>query len=201
MDSNFVDYVKIFFRSGKGGAGSRHFRREKYIPKGGPDGGNGGRGGNVYIRGNEQLWTLLHLKYNKHVFAGHGGCGSSSNSTGKDGEDVYVDVPLGTIAKNAETGEILFEITKEGETQIIMQGGRGGMGNAFFKTATHQTPRYAQPGEDFQEGWSILELKLLADVGLVGFPNAGNQLYYQNFRLQNQKLQIIRLQLWFLIWE
>lgn len=173
MDTNFVDYVKIFFRSGKGGAGSAHFRREKYIEFGGPDGGNGGRGGNVYLRGNAQLWTLLHLKYQKHHFAGHGECGSGGNCTGKDGNDIYIDVPLGTLAKDAETGEFITEITKDGEEFIIMQGGRGGMGNTFFKTATMQAPRFSQPGEDFKEGWVILELKLLADVGLVGFPNAG----------------------------
>jgi GTP-binding protein len=173
VDTSFVDYVKIFFRSGKGGAGSAHLRREKYVPYGGPDGGNGGRGGNVYLRGNAQMWTLLHLKYQRHILAGHGGAGSKSNSSGKDGEDVFVDVPLGTIVKDAETGAFLFEITKDAETQIIMQGGRGGLGNTNFKSATFQTPRFAQPGEDFLEGYRILELKVLADVGLVGFPNAG----------------------------
>lgn len=170
---NFVDYVKIHCTSGNGGGGSTHFRREKYIPKGGPDGGDGGRGGHIYLRGNKQLWTLLHLKFQKHVKAGHGAHGSGNLKTGSQGEDKYIDVPLGTLAKDGETGEILFEITEEGETVIIQPGGRGGLGNNNFKSATNQTPRFAQPGESGQEGWKILELKLLADVGLVGFPNAG----------------------------
>ena len=170
---NFVDYVKIHCTSGKGGGGSTHFRREKYIPKGGPDGGDGGRGGHVILRGNKQMWTLLPLKYKKHIKAGHGVHGSGNLKTGAQGDDVIVDVPLGTIAKDAETGEHLFEITEEGEEIILQQGGRGGLGNTHFKSATNQTPRYAQPGEDGAEGWKILELKLLADVGLVGFPNAG----------------------------
>lgn len=172
-DSNFVDYVKIFFRSGNGGPGSAHFRREKFEPKGGPDGGDGGRGGHIILRGNAQMWTLIHLKYRKHIYAGHGESGSRSRSTGADGEDVYIDVPLGTIAKDAETGEFIFEITEDGEERILMQGGRGGLGNTNFKSATHQTPRFAQPGEPLVEGWKILELKILADVGLVGFPSAG----------------------------
>ncbi|MDX2414992.1 MAG: GTPase ObgE [Bacteroidales bacterium] len=171
--SNFVDYVKIFCRSGKGGAGSAHLRREKYIPKGGPDGGDGGRGGHVILRGNKQMWTLLHLKFRKHIFAGPGLPGSSGMKSGSDGEDVVIDVPLGTVAKDAETGDTLFEITSDAEERSIVMGGRGGLGNVHFKSSTHQTPRYSQPGEDIVEGWFILELKVLADVGLVGKPNAG----------------------------
>lgn len=172
-NANFVDYVKIFCRSGKGGSGSAHLRREKYIPKGGPDGGDGGRGGHVIIRGNDQLWTLLHLKYSRHVFATGGESGGSSLKTGGSGQDAVIEVPLGTVAKEAETEEVLFEITEHGEERILISGGRGGLGNDHFKSATNQTPRYAQPGEPGDEGWFILELKLLADVGLVGFPNAG----------------------------
>jgi len=170
---NFVDYVKIHCTSGNGGNGSAHFRREKYIPKGGPDGGDGGRGGHIIIRGNTQLWTLLHLKYKKHIKSGHGEHGSGALKTGAQGKDVFIDVPLGTVARDGETGEFLFEITEEGEEQILQQGGRGGLGNDHFKSATNQTPRFAQPGEKGHEGWKILELKILADVGLVGFPNAG----------------------------
>ena len=172
-DTNFVDYVKIFCRSGKGGPGSTHLRHEKSNPRGGPDGGDGGRGGDVILRGNPQLWTLLHLKFTKHLFAGHGGSGSSNQKTGADGEDIYIDVPLGTVVREAETENFILEITSEGEEKILVKGGRGGMGNTHFKSATFQTPRFAQPGEPSIEGWFILELKVLADVGLVGFPNAG----------------------------
>jgi GTP-binding protein len=173
QSSNFVDYVKICCRSGKGGAGSTHLHRDKFTATGGPDGGDGGRGGHVIIKGNAQLWTLLHLKYRKHVIAGDGDGGGSSLRSGKTGRDEILEVPLGTIARNVETDEILFEITKDGETKIITPGGRGGQGNWHFKTPTLQTPRFAQPGESGQEVWNVLELKLLADVGLVGFPNAG----------------------------
>lgn len=172
-NSNFVDYVKLFLASGKGGNGSMHLHREKFVPKGGPDGGDGGRGGNIILRGNSQYWTLIHLKYKKHIKAQEGESGSGSLCKGKDGKDIYLEVPLGTVAKDAETGEVLFEITENGEEKIIVKGGRGGLGNAFFKTATNQTPRFCQPGEEGVEGWFILELKILADVGLVGFPNAG----------------------------
>ena len=172
-NSNFVDYVKIFCRSGKGGAGSAHFRRDKTTAKGGPDGGDGGQGGSVVIKGNKQKWTLLHLRYQKHIFAEHGGWGSESNSSGKDGANSYLDVPLGTTAKNAETGEMLFEITEDGEEFTLVKGGMGGKGNSHFKSPTNQAPRYAQPGQPSVEGWFILELKILADIGLVGFPNAG----------------------------
>jgi GTP-binding protein len=171
--SNFVDYVKICCRSGHGGAGSAHLHRDKHTAMGGPDGGDGGRGGHVIVKGNAQLWTLLHLKFRKHVISGDGESGGSSQKSGKTGRDEILEVPLGTIAKNAETDEIFFEITEDGETRILTEGGRGGLGNWHFKTATFQTPRFSQPGEDGQEQWNVLELKLLADVGLVGFPNAG----------------------------
>jgi GTPase len=170
---NFVDYVKIHCKSGNGGAGSMHFRREKYITQGGPDGGDGGRGGHIILRGNSQLWTLLHLKYNKHFKAEHGKGGAGALKTGAQGNDTFIDVPIGTLAKDVETGEVLFEITGNGEEKILVPGGKGGLGNNNFKSSTNQTPRYAQPGEPLQEDWYILELKILADVGLVGFPNAG----------------------------
>ena len=170
---NFVDYVKIFCRSGKGGAGSAHLHRDKLTRMGGPDGGDGGRGGHIIIRGNEQLWTLLHLKFNRHMFATNGESGGSSRKSGADGSDVYVDVPLGTVLKNPETFEVIFEITSHNEEKILFKGGRGGQGNDHFKSPTNRTPRYAQPGEPGMEDWVIMELKLLADVGLVGFPNAG----------------------------
>lgn len=168
-----MDYVKVGLASGKGGKGSVHLHREKFITKGGPDGGDGGRGGHIIIRGNENLWTLVNFKFKKHFKAGHGEHGSKSRSTGADGEDVYLDVPLGTVVKDVETQKVLFEITEHGEEKIILEGGMGGRGNWHFRTATNQTPRYAQPGVDGQEGEFLLELKILADVGLVGFPNAG----------------------------
>jgi GTP-binding protein len=172
-EGNFVDYVKIFAASGNGGKGSVHLHREKYITKGGPDGGDGGRGGHIILRGDDNLWTLFHLKFKKHTKAGHAGHGSKNRSTGADGEDKYIDVPLGTIIRDAETNEILFEITENGEERILIEGGMGGRGNWHFRTPTNQTPRYAQPGVEGTENWFLLELKLLADVGLVGFPNAG----------------------------
>ena len=171
--SNFIDHVKMCARSGSGGPGAVSFRREKHVPKGGPDGGNGGRGGHIILKGNKQLWTLLHLRYRKHVIAANGGRGEGGRRSGLQGKDEILEVPLGTIARDAETGEKLAEITEDGSLEILANGGRGGLGNENFKTATKQTPRYAQPGEEGQERWVILELKLLADVGLVGFPNAG----------------------------
>lgn len=173
MESNFVDYVKICCRSGKGGRGSMHLHRAKYVPNGGPDGGDGGRGGHVYLRGNHNYWTLLHLRYERHVFAGHGGNGGQSRSTGAQGEDKYIDVPCGTVVYNAETGEYICDVTEDGQVVMLLKGGRGGLGNWNFRTSTNQTPRFAQPGEPMRELTVILELKLLADVGLVGFPNAG----------------------------
>lgn len=172
-EGNFVDYVKIYLASGKGGKGSTHLHREKFIEKGGPDGGDGGRGGHVILVGNKGLWTLFHLKFLRHVKAGHGGDGGSSRSTGADGEDKIIEVPLGTVVKDKETGEVLFEITEHGESKIIAKGGKGGLGNWHFRSATNQTPRYSQPGLPGEELDIILELKVLADVGLVGFPNAG----------------------------
>ena len=173
QESNFIDYVKIYCRSGKGGRGSAHMHRAKYMPKGGPDGGNGGRGGHVILRGNRNYWTLLHLRYDRHIHAEHGGNGSKDKSTGKQGADAYIEVPLGTVAYNAETGEYLCDVTEHEQEVVLLKGGRGGLGNINFCTPTNQAPRYAQPGEPMQEMTVILELKLLADVGLVGFPNAG----------------------------
>jgi GTP-binding protein len=172
-ETNFVDYVKIHCTAGDGGAGSAHFRREKFDAFGGPDGGDGGRGGHIILKGNKQMWTLLHLKYRKHIKGGPGDRGGKSRSSGADGEDIILDVPLGTIAKDFETGEVLFEITEEGERQFLAKGGKGGWGNDHFKTPTNRAPRYAQPGEEGVEGWKVLELKVLADVGLVGFPSSG----------------------------
>lgn len=172
-ENNFIDYVRICCRSGAGGAGSKHFHRDKYNSKGGPDGGNGGRGGNIILRGNKQLWTLLHLKYRKHVIADDGIAGGTTLKTGADGKDVILEVPLGTVAKADVAHKMLFEITEHNQTEILLSGGRGGLGNNNFKSPTNQSPMYAQPGESRKEEWKILELKLLADVGLVGFPNAG----------------------------
>ena len=172
-ESNFVDYVKILCRSGKGGKGSMHLRHVKYNPNGGPDGGDGGRGGNIYLRGNHNYWTLLHLKYQRHIFAEHGGNGGRDKCHGTDGKDIYIDVPCGTVVYNAETGKYVCDVTYDGQVVMLLKGGRGGLGNYQFRTSTNQAPRYAQPGEPMQEMTVIMELKLLADVGLVGFPNAG----------------------------
>ena len=172
-ETNFVDYVKIFCRSGKGGPGSVHFRREKFVPKGGPDGGDGGDGGDIILRGNQNYWTLLHLRYQRHIFAGHGESGSGAQRTGKQGESKVIEVPCGTVVYDADTGDYICDITDHGQEHILLKGGRGGRGNQHFKTSTNQAPRYAQPGEPYEEKWVVLELKLLADVGLVGFPNVG----------------------------
>jgi GTP-binding protein len=173
MDSNFIDYVKFYGRSGNGGSGSVHFRREKYVPKGGPDGGDGGQGASIVLKGNKQMWTLLHLKYRKHIKADHGSNGEGGNRSGADAHNIILDVPIGTVAKDAETGEVLVEVLEDGQEKVLLPGGRGGQGNSHFKTSTNQAPRHAQPGIDGEEKFIILELKVLADVGLVGFPNAG----------------------------
>lgn len=173
MESNFVDYAKIYCRSGRGGAGSKHLHRDNWTQKGGPDGGDGGRGGDITLRGNRNHWTLMHLKYKRHIFAGDGGSGSADRSTGKDGADIIIDVPCGTVAYDAETGEFICDVTHDGQLVTLIKGGRGGLGNWHFRSSTNQTPRFAQPGEPAVERAVILELKLLADVGLVGFPNAG----------------------------
>ena len=173
METNFIDYVKIVCRSGKGGRGSMHMHRAKYVPNGGPDGGDGGRGGHVYLRGNRNYWTLLHLRYDRHIFAGHGGAGGKNGSHGADGQDKYIDVPCGTVVYDAETGRFICDVTEDGQVVMLLRGGRGGMGNKHFATSTNQAPRFAQPGEPMQQLTVIMELKMLADVGLVGFPNAG----------------------------
>ena len=188
-ESNFVDYVKIYCRSGKGGRGSTHMRREKYCPNGGPDGGDGGRGGHIILRGNRNYWTLLHLKYDRHAMAGHGESGSKGRSFGKDGADKIIEVPCGTVVYNAETGEYLCDVTEDGQEVVLLKGGRGGQGNWHFKTATRQAPRFAQPGEPMQEMTVIMELKLLADVGLVGFPNAGKSTFF-HFGCQTENCRL-----------
>ncbi|MBR3634327.1 MAG: GTPase ObgE [Bacteroidaceae bacterium] len=188
MESNFVDYVKILCRSGKGGRGSMHLHRAKYQPNGGPDGGNGGRGGHIFLRGNHNYWTLLHLRYERHVFAGNGGNGGDCCSTGAQGEDKYIEVPLGTVAYNGDTGEYICDVVEHGQEVMLLKGGRGGLGNKEFATATNKAPRYAQPGEPMQEMNVILQLKLLADVGLVGFPNAGKSTLLSNVSSARPKI-------------
>ena len=199
-ESNFVDYVKIYCRSGKGGRGSTHMRREKYIPNGGPDGGDGGRGGHVILRGNRNYWTLLHLRYDRHIMAGHGESGSKNRSFGKDGEDKIIEVPCGTVVYNAETGEYICDVTEHGQEVILLKGGRGGLGNWHFKTATRQAPRFAQPGEPMQEMTVIMELKLLADVGLVGFPMPESRHCSRLCLRQNRKSPTIPSLHWSPIW-